>query len=643
MDISDFLARMLDGTPFVGKPTTLTNRTMRFRDRSWNYNWGIRKASSDAHLLWLKSVLPEECIKANSTRRVLRDPTQEEEKELQSFPKQTQAEKDVILAQRKQVRARLLRPRTAMASSSVAPMALNASASNPMLVKGDVNPRKRQRRDSIQSLTSEDINESTLKRQKLQSGASAIRDDEQICSNVIPPAHERQGRHNDRIGRASHRNLGSHRKFNEPDRLDSLDIEHCHGLMPTGNENYSGKSQYQYATQDAANQWMHDERQHPNGEALSTAYQPMFGHPQQQDRGTTYDGYHLDPELSPIDNAEDNTKSAPSPSYKPGSTTFDQAQKQMNLGASQPQPAAEDIEYMNDMQNAPADFWDAVGTAAHPLPVEHVPVIDDQRRRLGTLALVKLEVGKSYMCICLENGKGRIGLVEATSRDLPDELSIETAIHEVARLAAETYLAVEPNRKAASQKARDKQPDTNMEQQWRPMYLPVDKTHIIVCIETKEAYEGVTAAEEETLWNATTLEAVVEALGDRLITHRRPGQDPTSNLGNDQGLQGIWTQNPASSAARSSSPFPNQNHFWGPKAAAEAAWAKRYSHFFQPTEQAFANDAEASFARAWGEWMGDDHYLASIESQAAFDAYYASLVIDELPGFGDRSKSLAQT
>ena len=614
MDISDFLARMLDDTPFVRKPTTLSNRTMRFRDRSWNYNWGIRKASSNAHLLWLKSVLPEECIKANSTRRVLRDPTQEEEKELQAFSKRTQAEKDVILAQRKRVRAQLLRPRTAMASSSAAPMALNASALNPMLVKGDANTRKRQRRDSIQSSTSEDINNSALKRQKLQSGASAIRDDEQICSNVIPPAHKRQGHHNDRIGRANHRNHGSHRKVNEPDRLDSLDIEHRHG---------------QYVNQDAGNQWIHGERQHPNSEALSTAYQPMLGHPQQQDRGTTYDGYHLDPELNPIDNAEDNTKDAPSSSYKPGNTAFDQAQEQINLEAGEPQPAADDIDYMNDIQNAPAGFWDAVDTAAHQLQVEHVPVNDDQRKILSTLALVKLEVGKSYMCICLEDRKGRIGLVDATSRDLPDELSIETAIHEVAHLAAETYLAGEPDRKAALQKAKDKQPETNAEQQFRPVYLPVDKTHIIVCIETKRAYEGVTAAEEETLWNAITLEAVVDALGDRLIKHRRPDRYPTSNLGNDQGFQGIWTENAASSTARNSSPFPSQNPFRGPKEAAEAAWARRYSNFFQPTEkkQAIKNDAEASFDRLWNEWTGENHCLPSAEYRAAFAARYSSLVI----------------
>ena len=84
-----------------------------------------------------------------------------------------------------------------------------------------------------------------------------------------------------------------------------------------------------------------------------------------------------------------------------------------------------------------------------------------------------------------------------------------------------------------------------------------------------------------------TLEAVVRALANRLTEPTRAGP------------------NVASSTAPSSTPSPN-------------------SDLFQPTEkeQATTNDLEASLDRAWDEWTGDAHYLASVELRATFAGYH---------------------
>ena len=573
----DFLHRMLDSTPLAskGKPTTLTNRTMRFRDRSWNTAWRAHKASSDAHLVWLKSALPQECVKANSTQRLYRDLTEEEHKELEDFPKKTEAEKSVILAQRKKASAALIRPQTGMASSSVLPTTANGSA---------INNRKRQRRDSIQSATDEDFNRAILKRRKLQTGSSARRDDEQVLSHGNQSSHgrRRQRNHDSQIYRVHHGHDGFHHRDRDFNPVDAPNIVHDQGPMPTGYRNH--------------------------------------------------------------------------------------------LEAAQPQAGADDIEYMDDIQNAPAGFWDAVDPVTQQGQAEHVSLSDDQRKILKTLASVQLEVGKSYIVICLDDRKAGKGFIDASSTIIFDQLSMEAALQDIAQLA------VEPNRKTFSQEARDKQRVANVEQQSRPAYLPVDKDHVVVCIDNEpKAYRGVTAAEERTLWNEVTLEYTIETLGNLLMEPGVFGQDPplsqadqtelaqqggtTSIVDDNQRLERIWIDLDTSSVQEESvdpmtgscgthpgtlqepetapsplqepetAPSPLQQRASvvsskSPRAASPAAERAYVSSVIktkpcQQTEQAqvIADDAEASLNRAldraWDEWTGDRHYRASVEHPAA--------------------------
>lgn len=616
--MTDFLHRMLDSTPQAskGKSTTLTNRTMRFRDRSWNTAWRAHKASSDAHLEWLKSALPEECVKANSTKRLYRDLTEEEHKELEDFPKKTEAEKAAILAQRKKASAALLRPRTGMASSSVLSPTANGSATNH---------RKRQRRDSIQSATDEDFNQALLKRRKLQIGLSARRDDEQVLSHCNQPSQRRrrQHNHNSQVHRVHHGDNGLNHKEE--------------GFNPSNTPNTG----------------------HHQGPTIG---QSMLSHTQQQNGRITYDDYHLDPELDQMDDAED----APSTLWEPGNAAFDQRQEQINLEAAQPRVRADDIEYMNDIQNAPAGFWDAVDPAAHQGQVEHVSLSDDQRRILNTLASVQLEVGKSYIVICLDDRKAVKGLIDASSITMFDQLSMEAALREIAQLA------VEPNRKTVSQEARDKQRVANVKQHSRSAYLPVDKDHIVVCIDSQpKAYRGVTAAEGKTLWNEVTLEYTIETLGNLLTRPGVFGQDPPLSKADRTGLtqqgetasivdsnqrpENIWIELDTSSVQEESadpmtgsggthpgilqefenapSPLRQRASVGSSKSpraaspAAETAYAGSVvtTNPCQQTqrEQAIADDAEASLDRAldkaWDEWTGDGHYLASVKRRAALN------------------------
>ena len=625
---------------------------MRFRARSWNIPWGLRRASSNAHLEWLNSALPEECIKANSTQQVCRDPNQEEEKELEAFPKRSTAEKESILAQRRQVRTRLLGPQTAVASSSVAPTALNASASNPTLVKGGANTRKRQRRDSIQSSTSEEFNQSTLKRRRLQSGSDAKRDDEQACSSGIPPAHGPQRRHDDQIRRVDYRNREPYRTIIEPGCLNSPNMEHHQGRMPTRDLVHPSKVQRQCVEQNAANKRMLDNTQHQNSAVPSTAYQPMLGHPQPQESGITYDHHHVDPKLKGIDDAEDDGKNdaedAPSNLSKYVNAAFDQAPETVDLESSQPQAGADDIAYMNDIQDAPAGFWDAVDPAAHQLqeepahgsqdepahrlqeelaqqlPEEPDSLTDDQQRISNTEPSVELEVGKSYMIIWPDERKVSRGLIDANGPNEFERLSIATAIHEVASLA------VELNRDAASQKAGGKQPETSAEPLCMTTYLQVGKRHIIVCIEERRACEGVTAAGGDTSWDEIPLQAVVEALagasqeptirGDS--THIGAAHDPGSTdapsplrqPATDVAYAGNATTNVAPSTVPSSSPNPYQFSFRDSDGALEVTCAEKEPAKKEP---AMTDDAKASLAKILAEWQGDSHYLASVQHRAA--------------------------
>ncbi|KAL8796505.1 MAG: hypothetical protein Q9195_001179 [Heterodermia aff. obscurata] len=671
VEMSDIQARMLDNTPFVERNTALTNRTMRFRARSWNHTWGTPKPSSTLHLNWLKVVLPEECIQANSTRGVSRDLTREEEKELEAFPKKTPAEQNAILDHRRRVRGLLLRPQTTVASSSLRPLAPAASATNPIQVKGDANPRKRQRRDSIEISTSEDFNEAVVKRRRLQTGSSEMPDDEQVRSNGIQPAPEGRQRYNDLTPQCNQRNQGSG------------NMELRRGPVSTVDWTHPGGGRHQWVDQNAANQGMLGNTQHHGSAALSTAHPPTVGHPQPR---FTYDDYHLDPKLDSGDNAED----APSKWWGSGDAAFDQPQEPINLGAGQPQARADNIEYINDIRSAPAGFWDPVDLAAHQLQVEHDSLTDGQRRILKTLASQQLEVGKSYMIICLDDREARQAPIDANSDIVFDRLSIEKTIHEIANLA------VEPYHNAVSQNDRGKQPETNVESQHRLAYLPVDKTFIVLCVEEYEAYQGITAAGGETIWNKKTLQAVVDTLVTVLTWNPvqssafsptgRPMGNSDSIPDNDQALEDIRTEThvredpgesmigrngihagrtqelgslveiqpinehslelPSSGVSRQKStrapPPPPQRvspgnskftHTGSPAIDAAFAGNIRTSaasstassstlfpndNMIQPTEkeQEIANNTEASFATIWDDWAGDGHYLASVQHRA---------------------------
>ena len=517
---ADFQARMLDSTPFVlqGKSTTLTNRTMRFRARSWNTTWRAAKASSRAHSRWLRSALPKECIEANSTQQVNRDPTEKEEKELESFNKRTEAEKLVILAQREKASAALLRPQAGMASSSVVPTTPSGSANNP---------RKRQRRDSVQSTTSEDFSQAISKRRRLQTGPSERRDNEQVLRHNNPPVHNRRRQHNSQLHGVHHGDNEFHRKDED---FSTSSIGHHQGTMPSG-----------YLS-------IHEE-DHRRSVAVDAGNQDILGHTQQRNSQITYDDYNLDPDLDPMDNADD----APSHSRKAGNATCDQPRERMNLEVAQPEAGADDIEYINDIQNAPAGFWGAVNPAAHQGQVEHVSLSDEQRKILNTFTSVPLEVGNSYIIICLDDRRAVKGFIDASSTIVFDQLAMGRALQEIAQVA------FEPNRNTRSQKAKGKEPVTNAEQQFRSAYLPVDKDHILVCIEKEEACRGVTAADGETLWNPVTLEDTIETLGDLLMEPGFLGQGPplspadrtgltqegesASILSDNQGLEDIQTEN----------------------------------------------------------------------------------------------------
>ena len=516
---------MLDSTPFVlqGNSTTLTNRTMRFRARSWNNTWRAVRASSRAHSRWLRSALPKECIEANSTRQLYRDPTEEEEKELEAFPKRTEAEKLVILAQREKASAALLRPQTGMASSSVIPTTPYGPATNP---------RKRQRRDSVQSTTSEDFTQAISKRRRLQTGPSERRDIEQVLGHINQPPNQRRRQHNyNSQSHGVHRgDNGSHHKDEDFARGSTPRIGHHRGAMSTGCLS------------------IHVE-DHRRSAAVGAGNQGILDHTQQQNSRITYDDYDMDPDLDLMDNAED----APSDSCKPRNAAFDRPREQMNLEVAQPEAGADDIEDMNDIQNAPAGFWSAVNPAAHQGQVEHVPLNDEQRKILNTLASVPLEVGNSYIVICIDDRKAVRGFIDASSTVMFDQLSMGAALQEIAQVA------LEPSQSTFSQKARDKQPVSNVEQQCRSVYLPVDKDHIIICIEKEEACRGVTAADGETSWNQVTLERTIETLGNLLMETGflseglplspadRAGLtqegESASILGDNQGLENIRTEN----------------------------------------------------------------------------------------------------
>ena len=638
MTLPDFQKRMVDGTPYVRNSTTLTNRTMRFRARSWNHTWGLRKASSDAHLEWLRNALPEQCIEDNSTRAVYRDPTQEEEKELEAFPKQTQAKKNEILAQRRRVRGRLLLPRAALASSSAAPMVLDDPALSP------TNPRKRPRRDSIQSSTSEDFNGSALKRQKLLDGSSAPRNDEQVRSDDISPTHGQHRRHNDQI----HRDSGPNNE--EPDLIDSHGVEHRHGLLSTGVQSSTESRPHQYVDENAAFQWVVDDTQHPNTTGLSTANQPMLGHQQQQNSGSTNDDYDLYPELdsmdgahdddqdaqpnplepgntalhqplevidlessqsqaadddieymddiedapSPMDNAKNDAQDAQPISFEPGNAASHQPPEVIDLEYSQPQAGGYDIEHMNEVQDASVDSQQEVDPAAHQSQAEDDELKDERRRLLSNLVTVPLQVGKSYMLICLDEGNVRRGLIVADGADTFSEVSIEAALHEIACLAvepngdaaSEDCDAASEDGDAASEEDSEKQPEINAEQEHKRVYLPNDTSYIIVCIEDREGYGGVTPAEEgETFWDEMTLEAVVEALAGFL-------KAPTIDKNGTQAAYEHFSQLPVVGVSHQQSTGAPATH-------------RQRAPAVSPPHNIF------------DEWYGDGHYLASVEQRAA--------------------------
>ena len=538
LEISDIQARMLDSIPWAlpRKHTPLTNRTMRFRWESFNVTWGIWRPGSEDVFNWFKALLPQRCLDENNTRCLKKDLSAEGLRKLQSYLKMTAAQKAAELAS--------LRPDSPPAVHPQAQSGVGSSPYAPVQTTG-AGPLTRHRRrarpfdetvsrPSIGSHTGgqEDGRTGPQKTQPINRRKRRHRGEEDTY-HAYPrhrenPEDKQDFDSSDAPRKRLRRNLSSPLIGSSPGRDITPESGHRqHGDSNTGSPSSPGVLEYEPGyllyNQDDSDFHQDDE----NGEDAV-----------QHDQNAVLDDPNLTGDAQDVSEYDQDTfegsfsnswEQDDAPLY-PGRIIADEEQDLLNL--------------VNQTQDIPLDFWGPVDANEHRAQQAQDPFTTLRNDFLASIARVRLDVGRTYTIVCLDDKVANQGLVRDGMPDgafksypeSPEALGLHPQWLQGVQADIGHLMNTSESKAIASRKDKHPQRKDGTEQQDRCAYLFVDKTYIIICHHNQDVRKGLAVIGEDTFWEEYTLEAALEDVGNLLAAHEELDSEEQNLDTSDIGL-----------------------------------------------------------------------------------------------------------
>ncbi|KAG7005127.1 hypothetical protein G7Y79_00021g049940 [Physcia stellaris] len=501
LTIPDLQARMLDSTPYATTGTsTITNRSMRFRKESFNVSWGIWRKQTRYTLDWLKALLPQRCLDENSTRCLTRDLSEEGKTALTSYLAMNAAGRMAELAK--------LRSASPLAVHPQAQSSVGSSAQAPVQTAGAGPLARHQRRarpldatvsrpsNKVHAEGREDRQTNPRSTQPSNRQKRPLDDDESITRvdsrHQEHPEDEQENNASDAPRKRLRHNLSSPPVGSSPARDINPESDHLQDGDPdTGSPSSPGSPLHS------------DELVEDDEDAIQQDQDTMLNDPDLA-------GDALDASEYDQDTFEDTL-----------SDTWEQFDARLHPGRFIADEEQDDVDLVNQIQDAPLDFWSDVDPSAQLTQDSLTTMLDEDP---ASLARIYLRVGLPYTIICLDDKVANKGLVRD---EVPDgTVSLYPESLATLGLAPQSLKGAQADIQDLMNRSNSKAPvprnhehiqaEDNAEQKFRAAYLPVGKTYIIICHGDQVAHKAVTVKGDVTDWKEHTLEATLEDIGNLL-------------------------------------------------------------------------------------------------------------------------------
>jgi len=185
------------------------------------------------------------------------------------------------------------------------------------------------------------------------------------------------------------------------------------------------------------------------------------------------------------------------------------------------------VDLVNQTENTPLDLWGPVDANEHRAQQAQDPFTTLRNDFLASMARVRLDVGRTYTIICLDDkvanqGLVRDGMPNGTFKSYPESpeaLGLHPQWLRGVQADIGHLMNTSESKATASRKDKHPQRKDGTEQQDRCAYLFVDKTYIIICHHNQDVRKGLAVIGEDTFWEECTLEAALEDVGNLLAAH----------------------------------------------------------------------------------------------------------------------------
>lgn len=482
--------------------------------------WGIWRKASEDTLNWLKALLPQRCLDENSTRCLKRDLSEEGKTALSSYLAMTDAGKMTELAK--------LRSASPLAVHPQAQSSVGSSPQAPVQKTG-AGPLTRHQRHArpLDATVSRPPNKlhaegrgdrQTDPRSTQPSNRQKRRlDDDEDLNRAYPrheehPEDEQEYKPSDAPRKRLRHNLSSPPVGSSPGHDIIPESDHLQDGDPnTGSR--SSRSSPEYAPGSLLHNQDDDELVEDDEDAVQRDQDAMLNDPD-------LTGDALDASEYDQDTFEDTL-----------SDSWEQGDARFHPGRFIADEEQDNVELVNQIQDAPLDFWSDVDPSEHCLQLAPDSITTMREEILASLARVRLGVGETYTIICLDDKIANKGLVRDEMPDgtvnfypeSPAKLGLVHQSLEGAQADIEDLMNRSKSKAAASRKHEHTQVEDSAEQKDRGAYLPVDKTYIIICHDEQVVYKAVTVKGDDTNWNVHPLEAALEEIGNLLAEREELG------------------------------------------------------------------------------------------------------------------------
>lgn len=211
-------------------------------------------------------------------------------------------------------------------------------------------------------------------------------------------------------------------------------------------------------------------------------------------------GYHNSSGLNPVHDPSSNPRIAIRTGSQ-GRINEQAPQSSGGLGSFD----INDFDLYPEEEGYPLSRFSDLGSAVPDHPQELQQADSTNKSMLSSgVSEINLEVGKTYIVVCLNSAVATKCHVAAHDSLVSDRLGLQVLLQEIDKLKRNP---LSWRSKAISRESPD---DSNLEPNYSVVQLPIHKQYIIICFEDRSYHMGITAEADETIWGEIGYTQLVE-------------------------------------------------------------------------------------------------------------------------------------